>query len=99
MQKGYVSSVKEAFQTLLMSKFGYYVPPKRPSSLYIIEKLKDFGSISVLAHPFLNMNEDELREFLPKAKACGLNATEAYYSLLTMPKQSLPRKSVTNTVF
>ena len=28
MQKGYVSSVKEAFQTLLMSKFGYYVPPK-----------------------------------------------------------------------
>ena len=64
-----------------MSKFGYYVPPKRPSSLYIIEKLKGFGSISVLAHPFLNMNEYELREFLPKAKACGLNATEAYYSL------------------
>lgn len=75
MQKGYVSSVKEAFHTLLMSKFGYYVPPKRPSSLYIIERLKGFGSISVLAHPFLNMNEDELREFLPKAKACGLNAT------------------------
>ena len=75
MQKGYVSSVKEAFHTLLMSKFGYYVPPKRPSSLYIIERLKSFGSISVLAHPFLNMNEDELREFLPKAKACGLNAT------------------------
>ena len=52
MQKGYVSSVKEAFHTLLMSKFGYYVPPKRPSSLYIIEKLKGFGSISVLATRF-----------------------------------------------
>lgn len=92
MQKGYVSSVKEAFQTLLMSKFGYYVPPKRPSSLYIIEKLKGFGSISVLAHPFLNMNEDELREFLPKAKACGLNATEAYYSLFDKAETELAEK-------
>ena len=72
MQKGYVSSVKEAFQTLLMSKFGYYVPPKRPSSLYI--------------------NEDELREFLPKAKACGLNATEAYYSLFNKTETELAEK-------
>ena len=77
---------------MLMSKFGYYVPPKRPSSLYIIEKLKGFGSISVLAHPFLNMNEDELREFLPKAKACGLNATEAYYSLFDNGETELAEK-------
>lgn len=83
MQKGYVSSVKEAFQTLLMSKFGYYVPPKRPSSLHIIQKLQKLGAVSVLAHPFLNMNESELREFLPKAKSCGLNAMEAYYSLFS----------------
>ena len=75
-----------------MSKFGYYVPPKRPSSLYIIERLKGFGSISVLAHPFLNMNEDELREFLPKAKACGLNATEAYYSLFDNAETELAEK-------
>ena len=75
-----------------MSKFGYYVPQKRPTSLYIIEKLKGFGSISVLAHPFLNMNEDELREFLPKAKACGLNATEAYYSLFDKAETELAEK-------
>ena len=86
------SSVKEAFHTLLISKFGYYVPPKRPSSLYIIERLKGFGSISVLAHPFLNMNEDELRKFLPKAKACGLNATEAYYSLFDKAETELAEK-------
>ena len=60
--------------------------------MYIIEKLKDFGSISVLAHPFLNMNEDELREFLPKAKACGLNATEAYYSLFDNAETELAEK-------
>ena len=35
----------------------------------------------MLAHPFLSFkNEDELREFLPKAKAHGLCAMETVYS-------------------
>ena len=38
------------------------------------------------------MNENELREFLPKAKACGLNATEAYYSLFDKAETELAEK-------
>ena len=34
----------------------------------------------MLAHPFLNLNEDELRTFLTKAKAVGLDAMETIYS-------------------
>jgi predicted metal-dependent phosphoesterase TrpH len=36
--------------------------------------------VAVLAHPFLNLNEEELRTFLPKAKAAGLDAMETLYS-------------------
>ena len=38
------------------------------------------------------MNEDELREFLPKQRLAGLNATEAYYSLLTIGETELVEK-------
>ncbi len=81
VQQGYVGSVDEAFKTLLHSKFGFYVPPKRPSALDIISKIKELGSVAVLAHPFLNLNEQRLREFLHKAIERGLDGMEAYYSL------------------
>lgn len=77
---GYVESVDEAFNTLLHSKFGFYTPPKRPQALDVIEKIKGMGLLAVLAHPFLNLNEEGLREFLPKAKERGLDGMEAYYS-------------------
>ncbi len=77
---GYVDSIDEAFKTLLHSKFGFYTPPKRPQALDVIEKIKGLGSLAVLAHPFLNLNEERLREFLPKAKERGLDGMEAYYS-------------------
>lgn len=80
-EKGYVSSGKEAFDTLLHSKFGLYIPPERPSSIGIIKKIKDFGALSILAHPFLNLTEEKLRVFLPKAISCGLDGMESYYSL------------------
>jgi predicted metal-dependent phosphoesterase TrpH len=33
-----------------------------------------------LAHPFLNLQEGELREFLAEAVPCGLEGMEVYYS-------------------
>ena len=36
--------------------------------------------MAVLAHPFLNINEEELLEFLPKAKEAGLDAMETRYT-------------------
>ena len=78
--KGYVQSVKEAFDTLLKEGNGYYIPAQRLSALATIRFIKAYGGTAVLAHPFLNLNEEELIEFLPKAKAAGLDAIETRYT-------------------
>ena len=80
LEKGYVRSVKEAFSTLLSENSKYYVSPKRLDAFKTIRFIKKHGSVAVLAHPFLNMNYEQLEEFLPKAKAVGLDAIETLYS-------------------
>lgn len=80
LRKGYVGSVKEAVETLLSEKHGYYVPPERISSLEAIGFLRSIGAAPVLAHPFLSMSEGEIRAFLPEAKSYGLAAMETRYS-------------------
>ena len=39
--------------------------------------------MAVLAHPFLNLDEQGLRDFLPEAVACGLDGMETTYSKYT----------------
>lgn len=77
---GYTESIQDAFKKLLSPKCGYYVPPLRSSPFEIIRFIKSMGAVSVLAHPFLNLKEGELREFLKEAVPCGLNAMETLYS-------------------
>ena len=77
---GYTESIQDAFKKLLSPKCGYYVPPTRPSPFETIRFIKSMGAVAVLAHPFLNLNEGELREFLTEAVPCGLDAMEVYYS-------------------
>lgn len=81
MSKGYVSSIKEAFNGVLSEKNGYYKPVKRLNGFEVISFLSGIGLIPVLAHPFLNLEYNELLEFLPKAKENGLIAIETDYSL------------------
>lgn len=79
-EKGITASVKEAFKTYLAPERGYYVPPKRPDSLSIIRFIKSIGAVAVLAHPFLNMNEEQLERFLDEAVPSGLDAMETMYT-------------------
>lgn len=79
-EKGYVKSISEAFSTLLSKESSYYVPVKRIDVFRAIEFLKSINAVAVLAHSFLDLNEAELRTFLPKAKAHGLDAMETLYS-------------------
>lgn len=79
-EKGYTGSIKEAFDTLLSKESKYYVQPRRLDVFETIKFIKSIGAVAVLAHPFLNLNEDELRVFLPKACECGLDAMETLYS-------------------
>lgn len=83
MRGGYADSVQDAFSKYLSPKRGYYVPPRRPQALDVIRFIGDLGAVSVLAHPFLSLEEAELREFLPRAKQAGLHAMEVCYSRFT----------------
>lgn len=83
--KGYVKSIKEAFQTILSERAGLYVPAKRLDALGTIRFIQDCGAVPVLAHPFLNLDEAGLREFLPIAKQAGLLAMETHYSTFDEP--------------
>lgn len=78
VQRGYLSTVKEGFDTVLSKSAGHYVEPKRPSAEEIIGFIRSIGAVAVLAHPFLNLGEQELVEFLSKTK--GLCGMECYYS-------------------
>lgn len=77
---GYMESIQAAFKQLLSPKCGYYVPPTRPCPFETIRYIKSLGAVAVLAHPFLNLNEADLREFLKEAVPCGLDAMETLYS-------------------
>ncbi len=77
---GYVESVQQAFKTLLSEKKGYYKPPVRPDAFEIIRFIKQIGAVAVLAHPFLNLDRQELEAFLPRAVEAGLDGMEVLYS-------------------
>ena len=80
MQKGYVRDRKEAFAGILREGAGFYTPPERPGALETIAFIKAIGGAAVLAHPFQNLDAAGLAEFLPQAKARGLDAIETKYS-------------------
>ena len=81
LEKGYISSIGEAFEHLLSKDGGFYEEPPHLPVFEVLDFLHDIGAVSVLAHPFLSFkSEAEMREFLPEAKAHGLCAMETIYS-------------------
>lgn len=79
IEKGYLSSIREGCLTILSPKNGLYVPPSRPDAFETIAMIKSMGAVAVLAHPFLNLKEPDLRVFLQKAVSYGLDAMETLY--------------------
>lgn len=90
--KGYCTSVKDAFDRYLAPERGFYVPPRMPDALQTIELIKSLGLVTVLAHPFLSMDEHALRRFLPLAKKGGLDAMETRYSKYDAATTALAEK-------
>ncbi len=80
LEQGYVSSIQEAFKSLLTKKRGFYRPPQRIGAYDCIRFIKSLGAVAVLAHPFLNLDGDALRTFLPQAMEAGLDGMEVLYS-------------------
>lgn len=90
VRRGYCGSVKEAFQRWLSPKHGFFVPPKRLDAPETIRFIRSIGAVSVLAHPFLNLSEEGLRQFLAEAKE--LDGMETEYSTFTTGQRALARK-------
>ena len=86
VKKGYCVTVQEAFDRWLDRKVGLYEPPQRLSAYEVIRFIKSIGAVAVLAHPFLSLDEAQLREFLSHAE--GLDGMEVYYSEYT-PEQTV----------
>lgn len=86
---GYIEDRAQAFDDLLSEERGLYLPAKRLDALDVIRLLSSLSLVSVLAHPFLCLEYDELKEFLPKAKELGLCAMETDYSTFSEEETAL----------
>ena len=85
---GYTTSRQDAFARLLSAKHGYYHPPKHIDAFELIDFVRSIGAVSVWAHPFLHLKqEQEVREFLPRAIDAGLQGMETMYPLFS-PEQT-----------
>jgi predicted metal-dependent phosphoesterase TrpH len=80
-EAGYAPSVAEAFRSYLAPARGYYKEPQRLTVWEMLDFCRAVGAVSVLAHPFLNLEKERLLQFLPRAAECGLAGMECYYSL------------------
>ena len=80
-EKGYTTSIKHAFDTLLSRSAGHYKDPQRITVWEMIDVINSIHAVPVLAHPFLNLTKEALADFLPLAKKRGLKGMECYYSL------------------
>lgn len=77
---GYVTSVREAFDTILSDKGEFYVPPARLQLLDVIREFRHIGVLPVLAHPLQELTEQALRALLPAAIEAGLMGMETMHS-------------------
>ena len=82
VEKGYASSMKEAFQKYLAKDTPYYVKRQLITPMEAVTLIKEAGGIAALAHPLLyGFDDEQLCKLIAKMKDCGLDGIEAIYSL------------------
>jgi len=88
MQKGYVSTIPEAFVKYIGTGGSAYVPRIRLSAEECISLINGAGGLAVLAHPAKTyLDEEGTETLIKKLKSFGLWGIEALYSGHT-PEQS-----------
>lgn len=81
MDKGVVTSAKEAFDRFLGDGKAAYVPRELPSPAEAIRWIKEARGLAVLAHPtWVKVTDQPLAELVRRLKADGLDGVEVYYS-------------------
>lgn len=91
VKKGYVENMDSAFKTVLSKDYGLYVEPSRLDTLTTIKFIREIGAVSILAHPLLQHDENDLNKLLPLAIKQGLNGIETIYSTFTETETKLAK--------
>ena len=80
LEKGYVSSITEAFNTLLADDCGFYVQPARLQLIDAIRFLRQIEALPIIAHPLQDISAEMLRSILPELIEAGLVGIETLHS-------------------
>ncbi len=80
-ERGYVTTVDEAFQTLLRDGGAYYRSPDKLDAMEVIARMQALSVLPVLAHPLLTLSRAETEACLTEAKKRGLIGVETVYPL------------------
>lgn len=84
VQKGYVSSVKEAFSQYLASGKPAYSGTQALTDTEAVRLIKDAGGLAFVAHLHQTKRTlDDLESFLLRLKDAGLDGVEGYYTEYT----------------
>ena len=78
LEKGYVSSYRQAFDDYLDESAVGYVYRHEPSFAEGVEHIRNSGGIASLAHPI--RVRGDVAALMPELCAAGMNAIEAYHS-------------------
>lgn len=83
LKKGYVSSLKEAFNCYLKKGSPTYVEKIKLNEQEGINIIKKAGGLAILAHPVTlgYKKRNQLKEKILQLKASGLDGLEVFYSL------------------
>ncbi len=89
VDKGYVSSTKDAFDRYLADGAPAYVERESPESSEAIAWIREAGGVPVLAHPHWTKKQGaELVEMCSTLKEAGLMGIEVFYSTHTKRQTS-----------
>lgn len=81
LKKGWVKSVKEAFDKYLGDDGPLYIPRDRKDTKEAISLIKNAGGAPILAHPLLyHLTMGELKSLCKELKEAGLIGIESMYS-------------------
>lgn len=85
LKKGYIKSIKEAFDRYIGKGKPAYVERDRLSDRDAFQLIKSAGGTTILAHPgLIKVSSLELVEEIKDLKKTGLQAIEAYHPMHTM---------------
>jgi predicted metal-dependent phosphoesterase TrpH len=90
IEKGYVTSIQEAFDRFLKKDAAAYVEKARLSPAQSIALIHEAGGVAVLAHPYqLKLpSYEEVDQLVGELAGLGLDGIEAVYSRHSVPERA-----------